>query len=118
MLDDVSGVAVHAALRGLAARQRTIADNIANVQTPGFLAGRTTFEDALASAVSSGDRRGIATTAPTTQRSLEPTRMDGNNVNLDHEVLANVDTGLRYQLMTQAMTSKAGLLRTAMRTAG
>ena len=35
------------ALDALSLRQRVIADNIANVNTPGFLAGRVQFEDAL-----------------------------------------------------------------------
>ena len=34
----------------------------------------------------------------TTARSLEPTRTNGNNVNLDNETLVGVETGLRYQL--------------------
>ena len=112
MFNDVTSVALHSALTGLAARQRTIADNVANIQTPGFLAGRVQFEDALRSAVESG--RGSV--APTVARSLEPTREDGNNVNLDHETLSNVDTGLRYQLMTKAVDDRFSLLRTSVRT--
>ena len=112
MFNDVTGVALHSALAGLAARQRTIADNVANIQTPGFLAGRVQFEDALREAVDGGS--GAA--APTTARSLEPTREDGNNVNLDHEVIANIDTGLRYQLVTRAVDDRFSLLRTSLRT--
>src|SRR5690349_21957946 len=96
VLSDVTSAALHTALSGLAKRQRVIADNIANIETPGFLAGRVEFEDALRSAVQAGDP---AATPITTARSLEPTREDGNNVNLDHEVLSNIDTGLRYQTM-------------------
>jgi flagellar basal-body rod protein FlgB len=112
VLEDTTSVTLHAALAGLAKRQRVIADNIANIQTPGFLAGRVEFEDALRTAVKAGDPRG---TAITTARSLEPTREDGNNVNLDHEVLANIDTGLRYQTMLRATDDKFGLLRTAIK---
>ncbi len=112
MFNDVTGVALHSALAGLSARQRTIADNVANIQTPGFLAGRVQFEDALREAVGGGS--GAA--APTTARSLEPTREDGNNVNLDHEVISNIDTGLRYQLVTRAVDDRFSLLRTSLRT--
>ncbi len=38
MIGDVTTASLHAALTGLAQRQRVTADNIANVQTPGFLA--------------------------------------------------------------------------------
>src|SRR6478736_1491816 len=41
-LGDVTMSALHQALSGLALRQRTIADNIANIETPGFLAGEQT----------------------------------------------------------------------------
>jgi flagellar basal-body rod protein FlgB len=112
VFNDVTGVALHSALAGLSARQRTIADNVANIQTPGFLAGRVQFEDALREAVGGGS----GAVAPTTARSLEPTREDGNNVNLDHEVIANIDTGLRYQLVTRAVDDRFSLLRTSLRT--
>jgi flagellar basal-body rod protein FlgB len=112
VFDSVSTAAIHSALDGLAARQRVIADNIANVQTPGFLAGRVTFEAALGDAV----RSGTGHVEPTVSRSLEPTREDGNNVNLDHEVLANIDTGLRYQLAVRAIDGQFSHIRTALRT--
>ena len=51
-----------------------------------------------------------------TSRSLEPTRLDGNNVNLDTETLSNVDTVLRYQFATQAMNSELTAVRAAFRT--
>ncbi|WP_432830379.1 flagellar basal body rod protein FlgB [Dactylosporangium sp. CA-092794] len=112
MFEDTTSVTLHGALAGLAERQRVIADNIANINTPGFLAGRVEFEDALRAAVQAGDP-GAATIG--VARSLEPTREDGNNVNLDHEVLSNIDTGLRYQTMLRATDDKFGLLRTAIR---
>jgi flagellar basal-body rod protein FlgB len=112
VFDDVTSVTLQAALRGLSARQRVIADNISNIQTPGFLAGRVQFEDALRSAVDFGS----GSAAPTTARSLEPTRLDGNNVNLDREVLSNIDTGLRYQLVVKAMDDRFSLLSASLRT--
>ncbi|WP_298462476.1 flagellar basal body protein [uncultured Cellulomonas sp.] len=112
MFESVSFVALNSALDGLALRQRVIADNVANIQTPGFLAGRVAFEDSLAAAVSGGS--GAVT--PSVARSLEPTREDGNNVNLDAETLLNVDTQLRYQLATQAVDGQFSSLRIAMRT--
>ena len=91
---------LHAALTGLSKRQRVTADNIANIETPGFLAGRVDFESALCRARRNGRRRRPTATA-TVARSLEPTRTNGNNVNLDEETLVATDTGLRYQLALQ-----------------
>jgi flagellar basal-body rod protein FlgB len=112
VFDDVASVTEQFALDALAKRQRAIADNISNVETPGFLAGRVSFEDSLAQALGNGD---LGAASATTARSLEPTREDGNNVNLDHEFLSNVDTNLRYQTMLRAVDDKFGLLRTVIR---
>ena len=110
MLDDITSVTVKTALTGLAMRQRVTADNIANIETPGFLAGRVSFENSLRSAVEAGSP---AATSISNDRSLEPTRVNGNNVNLDHETLTHLDTNMRYQLMLRAVDSKISLLRTA-----
>ena len=112
MLESVTSAALGSALDGLALRQRTIASNIANVNTPGYTAKRVIFEDALAKSVEKGDGDVTAVTA----RSLEPTRLDGNNVNLDTETLSNVDTVLRFQFASQAVGGQFSALRTAMRT--
>ena len=115
MFDDVTSVAVHTALSGLSMRQRVIADNIANIQTPGFLAGKVSFEDALRSAVADGTP---GDASPAIARSLEPTREDGNNVNLDEETLSNTSTDLSYSLMLRAMDDKFGLLGTVIKGSG
>ncbi|AMM31407.1 flagellar basal-body rod protein FlgB [Sinomonas atrocyanea] len=113
MLESVTSAALTSALDGLSQRQRAIADNIANVNTPGYHAQRVSFETALAASVQAGDGRASATTSI----SAEPTRTDGNNVNLDTETLSNVDTVLRYQFASQAINAQFTGVRTAMRTA-
>ena len=115
MLDDITATTLQVALSGLAERQRVTADNIANIETPGFRAGRVMFEDALRSAVAGG---APGQARPTLARSMEPTRTDGNNVNLDHETLSNVDTNLRYQLLLRALDSKFGLLHDVIKGGG
>ena len=111
-LGDVTMSALHQALSGLALRQRTIADNVANIETPGFLAGKVDFEDSLRSTLAAGGDP--ATASPTTARSLEPTNTNGNNVNLDDETVISTETGLRYQLALNALDGKYSLLRTAL----
>ena len=112
MFDSLTTTALTTALSGLSARQRAIADNIANVNTPGYQAKRVQFEDALAQSVGRGS--GIAEI--TTKVSLEPTNTEGNNVNLDTETLSNIDTVLRYQFAARAVESEFTSARTAMRT--
>ena len=111
MFNSVTYVAMNSALDGLALRQRAIANNVANINTPNFQATRIKFENELSRAVSHGNG---AVTA-TSHSSLEPTRLDGNNVNLETETLLNVDTALRYQVALRAVDGTYSSLRIAMR---
>jgi flagellar basal-body rod protein FlgB len=109
---DVTIQAIQTSLDGLAARQRMIATNLANAETPGYLAQNVNFEDSLRSAMASGDP---SQTAITTSSSSNPIGPNGNNVNVDTETVALVDTGLRYQLATQSMNNEFSVLRDSMR---
>jgi flagellar basal-body rod protein FlgB len=108
-VNDLAIEAIQGALHGLAARQRVIADNVANSETPGFLAGRVSFEDSLASAIQSGDD--ASQVQPTVTKSDAATNLQGNNVSLDDETVSAMKTDMQYQLMIEAMTSKFNLLR-------
>jgi flagellar basal-body rod protein FlgB len=114
MITDTTTTALQAALTGLSERQRVTADNIANVNTPGFLAGRTDFESALRGELADGETPAVW--PGTVARSLEPTNTNGNNVNLDEETVIATQTGLQYQLALNALDSKYSLLRSALRT--
>jgi len=107
---DSTGSVIYAALNGLAARQRVIANNVANVETPGFIAGRVSFEDSLKAAIADDDPGGVSVS---TRNSVDPVNVNGNNVSLDNEVVSLTQTDLAYQLMIQAINQKFGLLRTA-----
>jgi flagellar basal-body rod protein FlgB len=111
-MSDLTVGAIHAALSGLAARQRVIAENIANADTPGYLAGRVSFEDSLRSAMGDGD---LSSFGVSTATSLEATQPNGNNVNLDEEAISLIDTGLRYQLMTNAANNEFHIIATSIR---
>jgi len=112
VLNSVTTVALTSALDALALRQRTIANNIANVNTPNYHAKRVSFEDALAASVQAGDGHVEATIA----RSLEPTDVNGNNVNLDTETISGTDTVLRFQFAAQAVGNEFARMRTAIGT--
>lgn len=101
---------LHLALDGLQARGQAIASNIANLETPNYLARQVSFEDSLRAALDVGapERMKIST-----NRSLAATRMNGNNVNIDFELLASAENVLREKLAVQALNGKYALLRTA-----
>ncbi|HSO16141.1 MAG TPA: flagellar basal body rod protein FlgB [Arthrobacter sp.] len=112
MLESVTSAALASAMDGLALRQRAIANNIANVNTPNYHAKRVNFEAALADSVRSGN----GSVGATTGTSLEPTQLNGNNVNLDTETLSNIDTVLRFQFAARAIGGEFNAVRAAMRT--
>ncbi len=113
MFDDLSSSALRVSVAGLAARQNAIANNIANIETPGYRARKVEFEQALQGAIAYGDSP--ASVSPSMQTSLEPTRLNGSNVNLDEETLSHIDTTMRYQLTLRALDSKYGMLRDAIK---
>ena len=55
MFDSLSSSSLKVAAAGLAARQSAIANNIANIETPGYRARKVEFEDALHRAVARGE---------------------------------------------------------------
>ena len=111
MLDDVSINALHAAMRGLSARQRAISDDIANVNTPLYQAHSVTFEADLKNALDSGDDPlGVQ---PTTTLSTAAGGLNGNNVDITAETTQSVDTELAYELALRAAGDRFALYRTA-----
>jgi flagellar basal-body rod protein FlgB len=102
---------IYQAMNGLTTRQRAIADNVANVETPGYQATKVDFESSLRSAVQIGqpDRAGATVT-----KSDVAGGPNNNNVNLDDETVSAIDTNLKYQTMVDAMNAKFRLLKTAM----
>jgi len=113
VFDDVTSASLRVAVAGLSARQTAIADNIANIETPGYQARKVKFEEALSAAAAHGQSPTSVT--PSVQNSLEPSRLNGSNVNLDEETLSHIDTTMRYQLTLRAVDSKYGMLRDAIR---
>ena len=109
---------LRAAMSGLAARQRTIANNVANVDTPGFKASEVRFEDALKTAISRGKSRATvdqtslnAAVSRGTLVDATTTRGDGNNVDIDREMELLGEANLTYSALTQTMATRLGILR-------
>ena len=104
--------ALQMSLSGLASRQRALTDNIANLETPGYLAKRVDFESSLQNAIDTHRPNSVEVSL---RRSMDPTGANGNNVNLDDETILSSDTALRYEMSIEALNAKYRLLRTAIR---
>ena len=114
-MSDPTTAILRQALHGLAVRQRSITDNLANLETPNYLAKRVDFEASLQQAIGSGNP---AATTVSTSRTNDATGINGNNVNLDDETILASDTALRYQLSVEALNAKYRLMRVAIRGQG
>jgi flagellar basal-body rod protein FlgB len=110
-----------------AQRASIAAANISNAETPGYKAQKFEFESALQSAVSGGTLPMTSTnishiTGPVqdiksikgvTDVDLTPGRIDGNNVDLDKEVVNFSDAHINYSAIVTAMTSRGASTRSA-----
>jgi flagellar basal-body rod protein FlgB len=108
---------LEAAMSGLAARQRAIANNVANIDTPNFKSSEVHFEDALSRAISTGagrtqDQSSLnATTGRATVNDATALRADGNNVDIDREMAMLGEANLTYSALTQVMSARIGILK-------
>ncbi len=100
------------ALDGLSLQSKVIADNIANMDTPGFLASRVDFESSLRAAIADGTVT-TAVASPVVTTSTDTPGANGNNVDLAAETLASVQAGFRYQLLSRAVGDRASLVTKA-----
>jgi flagellar basal-body rod protein FlgB len=106
---DAVGQALNAALDGVTLRQRVIADNIANVDTPNFRATSVDFETSLRAALGDGELTpGELTVTATPTRT--PVGANGNNVDLRQETMAAVQSQFQYQVLTRAMNDRFKLV--------
>ncbi|MCI8559362.1 MAG: flagellar basal body rod protein FlgB [Lachnospiraceae bacterium] len=110
-------------LEFLWAKQLTIANNLANVDTPGYKSKYVTFEDEfqnrlkLASASGNAARtRGIINNSYYTVNETESSaRLDENNVNADAEEVEMARAQLQYQYVLNAINSDFSRLRSVIR---
>jgi flagellar basal-body rod protein FlgB len=93
---------------GLSLRYQVIADNIANVDTPGFKAKDVRFEDELSSAIVRG-KSGSA--KPAIYECQGKTRFDGNSVDIHMETAKMAETTVLYAAMSRLISERFSLLR-------
>jgi flagellar basal-body rod protein FlgB len=110
---DVVGATLRTALDGLSLRQRVTADNLANIDTPGFRASTVEFEGSLRSALSDGSLAAGSAVAASTGMATTPAGPDGNNVDMQTETMTALRSVFQYQLMTRAVDDRYALVKTA-----
>jgi flagellar basal-body rod protein FlgB len=104
-----------AALAGQAARVDAIQNNIANAETPRFTARRVEFESALSDAIKNWRSTGkldLSNARPTThyQDPGDRYRIDGNNVDIEREMVALYAESIRYDVMVNSVLHNSRML--------
>ena len=112
---DTTQLSLEKAIEGAAARQQAIAQNLANVDTPGYQRVDVDFHQTLANAMSSGDESGLANVTFSPQRDATATvRADGSTVDPDVESAAQARNGLEYEALVQISKARLDILQSAM----
>ena len=112
---DGVGNVLHSALNGISMRERVIADNIANVDTPDFRARSVDFETSLRSVIDGGRAESLRSTvlAVTSTPTQTPVGANGNNVDLRKETMAAMQSVYPFQIVSRPVSDRLELARTA-----
>jgi flagellar basal-body rod protein FlgB len=113
-LFDTTQIALERALSGASLRQDALANNLANVNTPGYQRQDVDFHDALRGALGAGDPS-AAQFAVTTDASA-PVRADGGTVDADVESATLAKNGLEYETLATVAKARLGILEAAIGT--
>ena len=88
----------------LSARQKLVASNIANVDTPGYHTKDIDFQSEFQNATGF---------APNVVEVGLPVKNDGNSVNVDREARLLAENALRFQLASSLLRSQIQIVRSA-----
>ncbi len=123
-MEDVTWNTLVVGMNGLSKRFKAIAQNIANVNTPGYARSEVTFENELREALDMEDKKRLALTTtndahisnvPRDVNSVTPkehraagelTRWDGNGVDLDIEMSKLAQARMTYTALASLMSKR------------
>jgi flagellar basal-body rod protein FlgB len=112
-LFDTTQLGLERALAGASRRQAAIAENLANVNTPGYQRKDVDFHSALQQAFAAG-RDAVARVEPVARvDAAAPMRADGNSVDLDAEAAAQAQTGLEYEALAAVIKARSEIVLSA-----
>lgn len=116
MIEDASFTMLQKMLDTAVLRHRVIANNIANVNTPGYRRHIVHFKDALAKAVANGDTQRLGALRPEVRESRDgPFRADGNNVSVERELADLMKNALLHRTCTELLSARIAGYRAAIR---
>lgn len=108
--DDPAARILQKGLEAASLRQRVLAHNIANVNTPGFKRSRVEFEHRLAEALSQGAPP-ESVEVKVVQELHSLARPDGNNVDIELEMTQLAENQIWYAALTRQISDHFARLR-------
>lgn len=98
---------IEAGIKAEGLRQKTIANNVANLETPGYRRIDVKFEEVLAKSLASSELIDLNDIAPEVyQPENTPIRPNGNDVNLESEVGAMIKNNLRHKTFIRLLSNR------------
>jgi flagellar basal-body rod protein FlgB len=110
MLDNV-GAGIEQFMNLVSARQKLVASNIANADTPGYQTKDIDFESELQSQLT-GSKPNVIEVSGLKNKN------DGNNVDMDREARLLAENALRFSVASQLAHSEISTIRTAIQEGG
>ena len=105
MIENIAG-GIERYMSLLTARQKVVASNVANADTPGYKTKDIDFRSALADHLTKSE--------PSTQEVAGlKTKNDGNNVNIDREARLLAENALRFNIATNLARGEFRLVKNA-----
>jgi flagellar basal-body rod protein FlgB len=104
--DSVTDI-IEAGIKAENLRQKTIANNIANLETPEYRRIDVRFEELLAKAMDSSGSFDLDDIEPEIYRPMQtPVKLNGNDVNLESEVGQMIKNSLRHTAFIRLLNKK------------
>jgi flagellar basal-body rod protein FlgB len=116
-LFDTTQIGLERALSGSSLRQQAIAQNIANVNTPGYRRQDVDFQTALHQAWNDGESTVSGVTPAIENDPTSVMRADGSSVDIDVEAAQQAKNGLQYEAVSSVMRTRIAILKSAIGTA-
>ena len=95
-----------------AMRHKVLAQNVANVNTPGYRKLEVSFDETLAARMDHDHDKRLRTLQPQIyEDNSSPDRVDGNNVDIDREMMRLNKNTLLNNALLQIISTKTAIMR-------
>ncbi len=110
---------IDAGIKAEGLRQKAIANNVANLETPGYRRIDVKFEEILAKSLDSSGSVDLSELEPQIyQPKKTPVKSNGNDVNLEDEVGAMIKNSLRHKTYIRLLSKRYKQIELAINVGG